>query len=61
MKRLAIMAGLAAVAFSGAFVSDSVLTGSFAKITTYSEDPVGRPKLRTLPAGHLAVITCDRI
>jgi len=34
MKRLAIMAGLVAVAFSGALVSDSALTGSYARITT---------------------------
>src|SRR5687768_11883868 len=42
MKRLAIMAGLAAMAFSGALVSDSVLTGSFAKITTTTTNPGGQ-------------------
>jgi hypothetical protein len=42
MKRLAIMAGLAAIVFSGALVSDSVLTGSFAKITTTTTNPGGQ-------------------
>jgi hypothetical protein len=41
MKRLAIMAGIAAIALSGALVSDNALTGSFAKITTTTTNPGG--------------------